>query len=221
MVDNIEKDIINIIKILSQAINGDTNLSDLSSLTDAITEVLNKSNNANWSLINLNRLATIIDTHTRQINNLSTDKTSKDYVDGEINSVKDSLGIVPKQLQTQDIPLDASDDSKNLNYYKTPGLYRSKDAANTSNLLNVPDGANRSAFNLVVLLHMNNSAKQILLTSENNANGNRIYMRNYLHSAGQWSEWYELYGDHNLSPLQMQIEWSDGSTPTTYTLLQK
>ena len=45
-------------------------------------------------------------------------------------------------------------------------------------------------------------------------------MRNYLHSAGQWSEWYELYGDHNIQPLQMKVEWSEGGE-TTYTLLQR
>ena len=141
-----------------------------------------------------------------------------------INQINQNLGIQPKQLQTQDIPLNGE---TNLNNYKTPGIYISKDASTTSGLSNKPSGAYNSAFTLIVIPHMEKSVRQILLTGESNDNGNRIYMRNYQKSSNSWGKsenngWYELYGDHNLKPLQMTVEWSDSSEPsTTYTLLQK
>ena len=221
---DLKNTIVKAIKILSKSIDGNTNLTDSSSINDAASEIINK--NINFSNINLKKLSNLIDSITTQINSLSNDKADITYVNTQLNNIKDSLGITPKQIQTQEIPLSSNDTDKDLNNYKTPGLYRSKNAANTSSLSNVPSGAANSAFNLVVLAHYgeenNMGVRQLLLTNENTNTGNRIYMRNYLPSSGTpWSDWYELYGDHNLSPLQMKVEWSDGSSPTTYTLLQK
>lgn len=218
--DDIKTTLTNIGKVVSQMIDGESNLSNSSSLTDVTNELINKIQNNSLSSVNLKQLSTKVDTHTTTITNLSQNKIDKEYVDNAIASVEGRIGTTPTQIQTQNIPIDTTDASKDLNNYKTPGLFRSINAQNTSTLQNVPAGAANSGFNLIVLLHLENSVKQLLLTGENTASGNRIYMRNYLHSAGQWSEWYELYGEHNLQPLQMKVEWSEGGE-TTYTLLQR
>ena len=217
LTSSITRKIVTIAQILSQVIDGHTNLSQDSSLDNVASELSNKVSNFNFLKHNLTQLLIDIENY----NGALSRKTDKTYVDNEITKVKNLVGITPKQLQVQDIPLEpVTDNTKNLNNYKTPGLYRSKSAENTGSLTNVPDGAKNTAFSLMVIPHLDNSVKQILLSGDSTAEGNRIYMRNYVNSKN-WSSWYELYGEHNLSPLQMKIEWSDGSTPTIYTLLQK
>ena len=218
-IDNIKTSIVNIAKFLSKSIDGDSDLTNSSTLTNAITELSNK--NINFSDINLKQLSDIINQHDGRLDSLLENKADKDYVLGLIATVESRLGITPEQIATQDIP--AKDYGYDLNNYTTPGLYRSKDSSVTQNVQSLPNGASNQGFSLVVLQHMENSVRQILLTPENSANGNAIYTRNYVHSqssGGQWSEWYELYGTHNTTPLQMKVEWSEGGS-TTYTLLQK
>lgn len=216
IIDSLKTGIVQVAMIVSKSIDGNTSLTLSSSLSDAINEINNK--NINFNDINLKKLYnTYIQQHDSQIRDLSANKADKSYVDGLISSIESNLGIKPTQIEIQNIPVN---NQTNLNTYKTIGIYKSKDAATTQTLSNVPANAQSTAFDLIVLQHMDNGYRQLLLTSNNNNSGNSIYTRNYLSSNNQWSEWYELYGTHNTSPLQMKIEWSEGGS-TIYTLLQK
>ena len=225
-INNIKTSVINVAKSLSQIINGTSDLTDSSTLENAITELNNKYNNFknNNDYDNLTTISDALASHTTLINNLSQQKATIEYVDNLIGQISAQVGVTPKQIQTQDMPV--VEFGNDLNNYKTPGIYRSKSAANTSNLQNVPSEAQSSAFVLVVLQHMDNSVRQLLLTAETSDAGNNIFTRNYVASSNTWSggqKWNKLYGNHNTQPLQMKIEWSDdpqGSNPTTYTLLQ-
>lgn len=206
-------------KFISQIIDGNSNLTESSTLNNVINELANK--NINLNNINLTSLSSQILNHSTLINTIQDNMATKSDVTKLRNDMEDVTGVRPKQLQTQLIPVVGI--GTDLNDYKIPGLYRSKDAANTASLSNVPEKAQNSAFTLIVLEHMDNSVKQILLTAEKTDSGNSIYTRNYNHSqSNPWGDkWYELYGNHNTQPLQMQVEWSDDeSNPTTYTLLQ-
>lgn len=222
IIDSIKTTVINITEILSKIIDGGSDLSNSSTLNSAITELRRKYNN--FKNTNFNTLIAIsneLSRHTTLINNLSSNSVNKDDMNEQLDAIKNSIGVIPKQIQTQNIPV--TEFGNDLNNYKTPGLYCSKSKENTSNLLHVPPRAQGMGFSLVVLQHMDNSVRQLLLSSDASAAGNRTFSRNYIASSNKWSEWYELYGEHNTQTLQMHIEWSDpeGLSPTTYTLLQK
>lgn len=221
-INDISTGIINIAKFLSQAIDGESNLIDNSSITneepnstdnssiiDAITELSHI--NINFAAINLKSLSSRIDKNSADINTLNTNKAERTYVDNRFTEIENLTGVIPKKIQTQNIPENAD-----LNDYTIDGLYRSETANITNGLKNLPDNFSSSAFNLVILKHMDNGVRQILLSG----GGNNIYTRNYQGSTNGWGEWSELYGEHNTIPLQMNIEWSQGGA-TTYTILQK
>ena len=221
---NIQTGIINVAKFLSKSINGSSNLTNSSSISDAISELSNID--VNLSIINLKALNTKIDNNNNTLTNLINNKADKQTVENEIQNIKALSGAIPKQLLVQDIPSGAD-----LNNYTTPGLYRSATADNTSSLKHKPQGVDSIPFGLAVIPQATNGIRQILLAgdiTENNNIGNRIYMRNYLQSMG-WNNnstnngWYELYGTHNTTPLQMKIEWSEeaGGGSSVYTLLQR
>lgn len=213
-ISELETTILNIGKFLSQSIDGDSSLSNSSSLSEIINELSTK-NNINLSNTNLKELSDAINTHATNIDTLTNDKADTSWVTGQLNAISASLGVTPTTIATQKIP--AQDMGRDLNNYRTTGLYRSATSANTQSLSHVPTGAQNSAFNLIVLQHMDKGFKQILSTAEKTNTGNRMYVRNY---DNNWGEWYELYGTHNTTQLQMKVEFSDGSN-TTYTLLQK
>ena len=217
IIDNMKTNIIDNIKIVYKIIEGDIgDLANSNTLDDATTKLNNKYNNfiINNNYNNLKSISNALIAHERLISKTATD--TKDYVDDQIREVNANLGVTPKQIQTQDIPVAGVTD---LNEYKTPGLYRSKDSAKTGTLQNVPSEAKGSGFVLVVLQHTDDGVRQLLLTSEASSIGNNIFTRNYTNSS--WSDkWDKLYGSHNTQPLQMKIEWSDDPTSTTYTLLQ-
>ena len=226
IINDIKTSVINAVKALSKIIDGTSDLTNSSTLENIITELNNKYNNFknNNDYNSLVAISDALTNHTTLINNLSQQKATTEYVDNLITQISSQLGVMPKQIQTQDMPV--VEFGNDLNNYKTPGIYRSKNAANTSSLQNVPSEAQSSAFVLVVIQHMDNSVRQLLLTAEASDIGNNIFTRNYVTSSNTWSggqKWNKLYGDHNTQPLQMKVEWSDdpqGLNPTTYTLLQ-
>ena len=222
-VTNIEATVVNFAKYLSKCIDGQSNLGNSSTISAAISEVANKS--SRLSSINLQSLFSLINQTDAKID------IEVGHINDTIDDLRASLGIKPKQLMVQNIPVNGETD---LNNYRVPGLYKSESSSITSGLSHTPDGAKSSAFTLIVVPYITHSetgevhsVRQILLSGGSSSEGNRIYMRNYQHSSNTpWgksenSGWYELYGDHNLKPLQMKIEWSDNSPSTTYTILQK
>lgn len=211
-VDSIKSHIVKVIKILSQSIDGNTSLNDDSSISTAINEIKNKENTAKNN--NLTALLSKINQNTNNINTLNSSKANLQYVQNEIQSIRRATGQTPAMLQEQEIPVQSE---KNLNNYTTPGLYKSKTSAITNTLSNKPNLS--SPFTLIVIRHADNGVRQILIAGDTSNNGNKIYMRNYVN--GSWSsQWHELYGTHNTTPFQMQVEFANGSTQT-YTLLQK
>lgn len=219
IVNSVKTGIVQVAMIISKSVDGSTSLTPSSSLSDAINEINNK--NINFNDINLKKLYnTYIQTHTSQIEELKNNKADKTYVNDLVSNIESDLGITPTSIAIQNMPVN---NQTNLNTYKTIGIYKSKDAATTQTLSNKPASVEGTAFDLIVLQHMDNGYRQLLLTSNNDGSGNSIYTRNYLSSNDQWSEWYEFYGTHNTSPLQMKIEWSEsaGGGSSIYTLLQK
>lgn len=219
-ITNIQTGIINVAKFLSKSINGNSNLTNSSSISDAISELSNID--VNLSIVNLKALNTKIDNNNNTLTNLINNKADKQTVEDEIRNIKALSGAVPKELLVQNIPSGAD-----LNNYTTPGLYRSATADNTQGLKHRPESANLP-FILAVIPHADYSVRQILLTGDSTNDGNRIYMRNYMYSKNSWGNvidngWYELYGTHNTTPLQMKIEWSEeaGGGSRVYTLLQR
>ena len=94
--------------------------------------------------------------------------------------------------------------SDDFNEYTSEGIYYLP--ANTSysgkTIANTPE-AQQTACTLIVTRHA--GVRQIVMTYNNVASGNKIYIRNkYSNSGGDkgngWSNWYELYGTHNFNP---------------------
>lgn len=212
-INDLQKSIVKLIRYMIKIIDGGTNsaLSDSSSISAAINE-LNTKASINFASINLLNLNSRITSNSEAINTINNNINKK----ADISYVDEITGAKPKQLQEQDIS-----SNSDLNEYIAPGLYKSKTSSITQTLQNIPPSNSNSkikdAFVLMVIPHFDFSVRQILLTGEKNNNGNKIYTRNY-HSG--WSDWYELYGEHNLTPLQMQVEWENGGS-TVYTLLKK
>lgn len=217
IIDDIRTNIISSIKVVSKIINGRSDLEDSSTLNDAITELNGKYKNFIENNNKYNNLASISKA-LRDHDTSISEKATIGYVNDQISEVNDNLGVIPKQIQTQDIPVVGF--GTDLNNYTTPGLYYNKNSS--TDLQNVPSEARGSNFVLVVLQHTDDGARQLLLTPEASNIGNNIFTRNYTNSSWSGGEkWDKLYGSHNTQPLQMKIEWSDvPNTSTTYTLLQ-
>lgn len=98
----------------------------------------------------------------------------------------------------------------NLDTYKTAGVYKCDNTTALTIQCPVQKG-----FHLTVLPHANNSVRQFFMLAENN----RIWTRNYYNNTESWSNWTELYGEHNTSLIQMEVEFSDSTR--TYTFIQK
>lgn len=103
-----------------------------------------------------------------------------------------------------------SGDNLNADTYRTPGIYKCVNESIAASLTNCPV---RIAFNLAVVEHEDRSVRQIL-TEYNN---NEIWTRNYRNRTQNWSNWSKLYGTHNTTPFQMEVEFSNSTK--TYTIL--
>lgn len=97
-----------------------------------------------------------------------------------------------------------------LNTYKTPGIFKCATYNIATSLNNCPVNV---AFNLIVLEHEDKSCRQIITEYE----GNDIWVRNYKNRNTTWTNWTKLYGEHNTTPFQMQVEFSQSTK--TYTIL--
>ena len=205
----IKNKIITVAKNLSLRLDGETsNITDINQIDNEFTSKNNEIGN-----LNLKALDSRITANSTSINNLNTNKVDKAYVTEVVNEAMTDVGSnhTHNQINTQEIA-----SNTDLNTITTAGIYRCKTSAIANTLQNNPyTGA---AFNLVTLLTQDGGIRQLFLVGNASNDGNKIYTRNYANS--KWSEWYELYGTHNTSTFQMEVEFSNGSK-STYTILQK
>lgn len=216
LIDDLKTNILAVGKFILKMVDGSDR--QLSSINDISTNLSNNISRLNS--LNLQKLANDINTNAQNI----AKKVDKSYVDSEISRISANIGVEPKLIQIQDIK-----SGDNLNEYKTSGIYKSINSSITQTVDNRPEDTNNrigTAFDLIVInnkdTEINNTVttKQLVLTSGTGTDGNRIYSRNYVASSNEWSNWIEFYGTHNLSTLQMKVEFSNNSS-ATYTLLQK
>ena len=201
--------ILTLANLISKKLDGSetqiSNLNDITNITNKIeaTDSTINFKNINNRLSNIEVLTGIIGTDTSgdtrkildRIKTLETNSLSATNIDDRIN-----IAFKGKDIKSRD----------DLNSYKTPGIFKCATYNIATSLTNCPINV---AFNLVVLEHEDRSCRQIITEYE----GNGIWIRNYKNRSETWSNWTELYGEHNTTPFQMQVEFSQSTK--TYTVL--
>ena len=216
LIEDLKTNILTIGDFILKMVDGTSainpNSSSINDISTALTNKINKLNN-----LNLEKLANNIENNAINIEK----KADKTEVDRRFSDLSANLGIEPKNIQIQDIPSGA-----NLNSYnEISGIYKSISSSISTTITNRPENI-EVGFDLIVIHNKNSeinntvTVKQLILTSGAGKDGNRIYSRNYLTATNTWSDWIEFYGTHNLSVVQMEVEFSN-KDKVTYNLLQK
>ena len=212
--DLIKLKILDIANLISVKLDGNrtniTNINDINTILNKIEATSDSINlkDFNTRLNEIQTLKTLIGNNTSPSNasiferlaTLESANLSTENVNNQIFSFFTGTDIV------------ANDD---LNDFKTAGVFKCPSNATVRTLSNCPT---ENAFNLIVLEHASNSVRQILCTHNTSGDVNKIWTRNYYNYETSWSNWTEIYGEHNTTKLEMNVEFSNGTTKT-YTIL--
>ena len=224
--------------IQSLSDNNDDELNNIKSkMVDLITLFAKKTDGEANNITDINDINILLNKYESNNNNINL-KTFNEKID-EIQSIKTLIGqntsssalsIFERLTNLENINL-SSENVRNLitsafkgesisanddlNNYITPGIYVCNTNATARTLSNCPT---ELAFNLIVLEHATDSVRQFLSIYNTNENGNQIWTRNFYDYTNSWSNWTQIYGEHNTTKLQMDVEFSDG-TQKTYTIL--
>ena len=213
-ISNVTSKLLDVINLF--AIKLDGNSSNITSLND-INILLNKTeatnNSINFKTFNegmqqLQQLKNLVGNNTSASNSTIFERLTN--LENSNLSTSNVNNLIQSAFKGQTIEAQS-----NLNNFLTPGIYKCTTNNTAQTLTNSPTTL---AFNLIVLEHAQDSVRQILIINDTNDNGNKIFTRNYYDYMSNWSNWTQIYGEHNTTKLAMEVEFSDG-THKTYNIL--
>lgn len=228
--DNIARQkILDLANLISKKLDGNaTQITNINDISNILSKVEATNNSINLKAIN-QRLTALDAANTglvsQILNKLGTDTTngsqtiyqrlkSLESTSLSTTNVNNLIATAISQAFNGNNIL-ANED---LNNYTTPGIYKCPSDTTVRTLTHCPTNY---AFNLIVLRETNqNAVRQILSIYNHSSNANNIWVRNYYAPASvQWSEWTELYGEHNTQSFDMEVEFSSDGSKKVYTVL--